>query len=342
MKNCFRILLIVQVGLLLTFVPLNPGVCSQGSDRKKVLFVNSYDLDFPWSMRLLRGALKILDVKIDERSKNLDDTASPFQFKLHDMKTKNAQSEAFKQKAGLEAKALIESWRPDVVICADDNASKYLIVPYFRNSDIPFVFCGVNWSAAEYGFPCANVTGMIEVFPVQETLTILKPYAKGDRVGFLAHDTLSEQKNASYIRDIFKLDMVIRLVSSMDELILAFKEIQQVSDILLVGEVVSTKGFDDDRFFEITNRYTTIPTARFSPTRIRNVLLSSVRVAEEQGEWAATTAMSILNGKSPRDIPITMNRKAGITLNMKLAKKLNIKFPMELIERATFVSEVGQ
>jgi len=57
----------------------------------------------------------------------------------------------------LEAKALIESWQPDGVITADDKAAKYIIKPFGKEHTMPFVFCGINWTVQEYGFPHCNV-----------------------------------------------------------------------------------------------------------------------------------------------------------------------------------------
>ncbi|MCP4577871.1 MAG: hypothetical protein GY846_16480 [Deltaproteobacteria bacterium] len=81
----------------------------------------------------------------------------------------------------------------DVVIAADDNASKYLIKPFYKDAGLPFVFCGVNWDASNYGFPYRNVTGMIEVAGAKELVKILQGYAKGSRVALLADDTLSSE-----------------------------------------------------------------------------------------------------------------------------------------------------
>jgi len=238
---------VMIAGLLLCIaVPIysaqtTPGFASE-TGKKKILYVNSYDLDFNWSLRSLRGALAVLNVQMDAHHK-LDDSASPIAFKILNMKTKKNRSIEYIKQAALEAKALIETWQPDVVICADDNASKYLIVPYFNDTDIPFVFCGVNWDASEYGFPRKNVTGMIEVFPVQEALNIIRPFAKGSRVGFLSSDTLSEHKNAEHIRKAFNLDLVERYAKSLDDFEQAYKEIQKVTDILFIIEVASMIGF---------------------------------------------------------------------------------------------------
>jgi ABC-type uncharacterized transport system substrate-binding protein len=68
-------------------------------------------------------------------------------------------------------------------------------------------------------------------------------------------------------------------------------------------------------------------------------LIGFTKVPQEQGEWSANTALEIIAGKSPKDIPVVTNKKAKVYLNMRLAKKFGIKFPIELIERATFVEE---
>ena len=45
------------------------------------------------------------------------------------MDTKRRSSTEDKKNSAVAAKAVIESWKPDVVITADDNAVKYLIQP---------------------------------------------------------------------------------------------------------------------------------------------------------------------------------------------------------------------
>ena len=306
--------------------------------RKKVLFINSYDMKYDWGQRTVLGALNVFNVSLLPDN-TLDDSASPVAFRLYNMDSKNRKTVAEIEAAALEAKRNIDSSKPDVVICADDNASKYLIVPYFSDSDIPFVFCGVNWSAEAYGFPRANVTGMLEVFPIQEAVDILKPYMKGDRVGLLVNDTISERKNAQYIKEIFKLNLVERYVNTMDELVKAYEELQDIADLLIVIEVVHVEGFDEEKLFAVTQNTVNIPSIFFANLRLENFLLTCKRLPEEQGEWAARAALEILDGTSPADIPVAMNHKLAIRLNMQQAKRLGIRFPMEVIERASFVSE---
>jgi hypothetical protein len=87
------------------------------------------------------------------------------------MDTKRNKSVAFKQSAAIAVKREIETWQPDVVIVSDDNAAKYVVEQYYRDANTPFVFSGVNWTVKEYGFPYSNVTGIIEVAPLEAMLT---------------------------------------------------------------------------------------------------------------------------------------------------------------------------
>lgn len=341
-RHSTSIALVLVVLFLVMLDAVGSGIRAQepslNPTRKKVLYINSYDLDYNWSMGSLQGALNVLGVRIDKEL-NIDDSSSPVQFRLFNMNTKKRKSEAEKKRAALQAKAVIESWQPDVVICADDNAAKYLIAPYYRGSTLPFVFCGVNWDASSYGLPTTNVTGMIEVLPIREAMTIITPHVKGNRIGFLAHDTLSERKNAEYIKDIFNMDMVARFVSTMEELEAEFIALQKQCDLLMVLDIITVKDFTMDRLQEVTSRYTEIPTFAFpnSSREAANYLMSCRRVPEEQGEWAASAALDILGGESPADIPVSRNHKVNIKVNMDLAAKIGVTFSPEVMERASFV-----
>ncbi len=68
--------------------------------------------------------------------------------------------------------------------------------------------------------------------------------------------------------------------------------------------------------------------------------IGRVKIAEEQGWWTGKTALRILDGTPPADIPVTTNKESKILLNIQLAKRLGITFPMELLEKATFIEEI--
>ena len=110
-------------------------VSAQSAFAAKCLFISSYHRGYAWSDGVERGVRSVLDGQCE--------------LKQLDMDTKRHKDvESIKQKT-LEAKALIESWQPDVVITADDNAAKYIIKP-LNPSFVLFCIGYSLHSAAEF------------------------------------------------------------------------------------------------------------------------------------------------------------------------------------------------
>ena len=126
------------------------------AEQNKLLYINSYHAGFKWSDDIETGLLKALNIRKNQDG-TYDDSDSEVTLKIFRMDTKLNTSEEFKTQAALAAKALIEEWHPDIIVTSDDNAAKYLVVPYLKDADTPIVFCGVNWDAGIYGFPTGNI-----------------------------------------------------------------------------------------------------------------------------------------------------------------------------------------
>ncbi len=75
-----------------------------------MLFIDPYHEGYAWSDRLTSGIRET----IEGRGKGIS---------IFRRDTKRNASTGFKENKALEAKALIERFKPDVVIAADDNAS---------------------------------------------------------------------------------------------------------------------------------------------------------------------------------------------------------------------------
>jgi ABC-type uncharacterized transport system substrate-binding protein len=58
------------------------------------------------------------------------------------------------------------------------------------------------------------------------------------------------------------------------------------------------------------------------------------KVIGEQGKWAASTALEIIDGRDPSDIPLTRNKEGQILVNLNLAEKLDIVFSPEILKNA--------
>ncbi len=321
MKN-FTLILVLISCLALNF--LNPATATA----KKILYIDSYNFAYPWSAGITAGIKKVLN-----RENDID-------LKIFRMDTKRHPSLEAKLAAAQKARKIIESWHPDVVIASDDNASKYLIVPYYKNTKLPFVFCGINWDASVYGFPCSNVTGMVEVKLVDQIVNTMKMFARGNRISFLKGDDLSARREAVAIEKKYNIHLDKRFVKNFAEWQHEYKRLQDDSDMILLGAPVSVAGWDANKAQALIRSVTKIPSGNWDAWMAPYNLVTYASPPEEQGEWAARAALSILAGKSPHDIPIAVNKKAKIYLNMAIAKNLGIKFPLQLVQNAHLVTSV--
>lgn len=290
---------------------------SQGQasyEGKKIIWVDSYHEGYEWSNEIESGLRNILD-------------QTALDFRIVRMDTKRNDGDAFGEEAAQKAKAEIEAFEPDVVIACDDNAQKYLIVPYFKDTDLPIVFCGVNWDASVYGYPAANVTGIVEVELVLELFEHLKEYAKGDRIVYLGPDVTTERKVTQiYNERFFEGQMRVHLVKTFDEFKQSFIELQQEVDILYVGNKEGLEGWDDAEGETFMTQHTIVPTGSRSAWLIPYALITLAKRGDEHGEWAAQSALDIIDGKPISEIPITENQEGELFLNLDIAEQLDIAF----------------
>jgi ABC-type uncharacterized transport system substrate-binding protein len=310
--------------LLLTALLLSP-VLTLAQTRPLILFVDSYHEGYEWSDGILRGIRAVLEGK-DVR------------LEVFRMDTKRNSSEEHARSAANTAYSMIKELKPDVVIAADDNASKFLVMPYLKDTSVPVVFCGINWDASIYGYPYPNVTGMLEVDLVPQTNALLRRYAAGDRVGYLTVDSFSEQKITKYYNSMFMNNqMKLYLVKTFEAFKTAFIKAQTEVDMLYVSNYAGIDRWDSAEAEIFVASHTTIPTAARLPWMARFALLTLAKSPQEQGVWSAKTALKIINGTPPSRIPITKNRQADLIINLTIADKLGIVVDPDLLEAAEII-----
>ena len=306
--------------------------------KKKVLFIDSYHKGYEWSDGVLNGALLTFNAEFNDDD-TVDNSKSKVELKIFRMDTKRNPSEEWKQSAGLKAKDLIETWKPDLVITSDDHAAKYVIVPYYKNTTLPFVFCGINWDAKQYGLPCSNVTGMVEVADFKGMIDGLKEYSHGERVGFMTGNRYSDfamgEKSQSVLGITYDKTYYVPTIEEWKE---RFLSLQDDVDILILENYMGIEGWEPAEVEAFILKNVKIPIATPQEFMMPYSLIGYVKIPEEQGSFAAKAALEILNGKSPTDIPVKTNEKLKIYLNMKMAKKLGIVFPIELVNGAELVN----
>ncbi len=293
---------------------------------KKVLYIDSYHPTYDWSIGVLQGVKDGLN-------------KSGVTLETFYMDAKNHPEEADKQAAALQAKQKIESFKPDIVITCDDDAVKYILVQYFKDSSLPFVFCGVNWSADEYGLPFKNATGILEVDFFKTIVLFLDKVAKGKRLGFISFDGISERRNEEKLREIAQINFdKVYFEKTFDSWKANFLKLQNEVDILFITNPKGIEGWDDQKAQEFVYANTKIPTAATHLWIGRKFsVLAITKIPQEQGQWTAKTALAILAGKAIHDIPIAKNRQTKIIINKTLMEKLNIRFSPDLMGKAEIV-----
>ncbi len=322
---CLLAALCLQVVPCRAGQPANPGGRFAG---KKVLYIDSYHPEYIGGIVQEHAVREVLEPEgIAVRDVYLDE--------------KRHGDEPHLRQAAREVMEVVRDWRPDLIIAADDASNKYVIVPYLKDASIPVVFIGVNWTADQYGYPLKNVTGQIEVELIQDLIDQLRHFARGQRIAILTADTLTDRKTLDYYRSVMKIRFSEeRLVGSFAQWKKAYTELQGRCDGLVFRNNTGISGWSDQEAKEFIQATTRVPTGTVSSHMTGLVLISLAKDNGEFGEWAGQTALEIFAGKPPSSIPITTNKRGKLVLNMSLAKRLGITFPMDLIERATFTEEV--
>jgi ABC-type uncharacterized transport system substrate-binding protein len=291
------------------------------------VYVNSYHEGYAWSDSIEAGLHEVFD-------------GTGVELKIIRLDTKNNPDETFGQAAGQKAKAEIDAFQPDVVIASDDNAQKYLVVPYLKGTDIPVIFNGVNWDASAYGFPTSNVTGMIEVELPDQLIELLKGYAKGDRLGYITVDTETERKVVDiYNQRFFNGQMQLYWVKTQEEFKTAFLAAQEEVDILFMGNNAGSDKWDDEEMKQFVSKNTVIPTGSINDWMAPYSLLTLAKSGQEQGVWSAQAALQILDGTPVSEIAVAENKKGEMIVNLDLADKLGVVFAPSLLKSAVILDQ---
>lgn len=298
------------------------------SAKKRVFYINSYHSGLYWSDGIEKSIKEIL-FKSD----------LPLEFKRVEMDSKRNNDESYKIEIAQKIKNQIENFQPDVIITSDDNAFKYVILPYFRNSTTPIIFCGINGTIRKYEQLPVYITGMEEVQLIVEMIETLKSYVKKEKIAYLKGDSFSSINEVKFFEKRMNKKIDARFVKTVEEWKENFKDLQNSAGILLIGNGGAIKGWTkyEKELENFVKEHIKIPIVTWDDDVMKLSVLGYTTKPEEQGEWAAKTAIRVLQGEDIRNIPIVANKKANVHINTTLAKKLNIVFPFELIDNAVLV-----
>jgi len=298
---------------------------------RKVLLVHSYHTGYPWVDGITRGLRMSL-------------SGSAVELQTFYMDTKRQTSEAWKIEAGRRARKIVDEWKPDVVIAADDNAQKYFVTTFPTGEDAPqFVFCGVNAEPAEYGYPASNVTGVLERphFAASfDMLAKIRPDVK--RIAFITDNSPTSKGVIAHLKAL-KLDYEVISIDAPDTFADWRKSVEQrqkTADALAVFNyhtVQQSQGserMDPAEVMKWTVEHCKIPIIGFQVFTVDDgALCGYLESAVEHGMKAGGMALKILRGTPAGDIPLITALEGQSMLNLITARRLGIRVPAELIEQ---------
>lgn len=290
---------------------------------KSCFYVDSYHAEYEWSAGIRRG--------LSQKLKGVCD------LEMVQMDTKRHNTRMYSQDKGDEIAKIIEKKNPDIVIVSDDNATKDVLVRHFKNSKTPFVFCGVNWTADQYGLPFENATGMLEVVPTDAMIqAVKKALPRLRRVSFLSADTETERKEYDGIKKAFGeqgIEVQSYWAKTFNDWKRAF-ELAQDNDLVYFSNQAGINDWDKDQAVKFVQAKMKKLSVASQKWLVPYVAFAMTKVAEEQGEWSAETAIRILKGEKPKNIPVVKNSRFELYVNPTLLKKSHVKLDPELLAKA--------
>lgn len=317
----------IGVLLLTVFIGTIFQMCSQKKNEKKVVtYVNSFHRGHPSSDDIMDGILENFPVDSFEISTYFMDTK------------RNPSREYMEQRANQLFDSIMEI-EPDILLVSDDNAIKYLVQPHLEDLKIPIVFCGVNWTDAEYDLPPNKVTGMLEILPVAEMIFTMRSYYPGmDKLLFLSENTTTSRKEKQILDTLFNrvgVGVVHELVDNFDQWKVIFKEANEMYDIIYLPTHGAIKGWNHEEAVDFISKHIQVPVVTTEDFMMPYAVFGLTKVAKEQGIWVAVTGKKILKGSSPSDFPVTRNKKSAYWLNTSLADKIGFEPDTVLLSKLT-------
>ncbi|GAB6124461.1 ABC transporter substrate-binding protein [Humidesulfovibrio idahonensis] len=306
----------------------------------RVLIIHSYSSDYVWTKTINKGVEESLRaLKIPVETQYMDAMRDP-------------DPEHLRARAK-DLLALIEAQKPRVVIAVDDAVQSYLVEPYLKGRDAPqVIFCGVNAPLKIYGFPAANVSGVRERWHFRDGFALLKKIRPAlhsvvllsddsQSAGYVLEDLYADQKQAGP----FALRLKVFKVHTYQQWQRMVQLHQRRADSLALGLYHSL--VDEKTGRQVppnvvsawNNATIHVPTLGFADyAKEHGQLCGILESGEEQGYLAGSMARQVLErGVRAGELPVRINQKGIVLLNLKTAERLGIVIPFEIIRAAGIV-----
>ncbi len=324
------------VGLMVGAIAM-AGLASTALASCRVLVVMSYDDTYGWEKEVREGIETTLNGRCELTYSYMDT---------------NRYSDAGPQKAE-ETYELYQQLQPDGVIAVDDNAQSMFVVPYLKDKvQTPVIFCGVNAEPEAYGYPAANVSGMLERLHIFETVLFaqqlvpnLKTFAMMQKETSSAEMIAKqiEQEQATYPA---KFIGYYRPTTLADALKIA-EDLKSHADVLFYetfDKISDENGqpMTDEQVVPLIAKAFGKPLIGNNAYHVKNGVLCAVtKLGQEQGSVAAEKLLQVIDGKPISDIRIERNKKGKRLINVTVLREFALKPKPAALQGAELV-ETGK
>lgn len=307
--------------------------------RKKILVLHSYDATYSWVQGVNQGIDSVL------KKQEL------INVQYYYMDTKRHPDEAYKRRAGQNAKQIIKMIDPDVILAVDDDAQQYVAASYMNQPDISVVFTGVNNKAEAYdyvknGVQATNVTGILERLPlegIRDALLLLaeKQGIKGPiRIVHISDNSQVVTYDDTYMHEFKGWGRVdlrpSKLVSTYDQWQKAIADAAQEADFIIISnyrKIYQSEGSDNlvspHEIMKWTMENTKVPIIGVNEFVAEDGASLAIAASPyEQGEVAAKQASRIITEKIPaKNVPIEKTKQFVVCMRPALLGKRNLNLP---------------
>jgi hypothetical protein len=233
------------------------------------------------------------------------------------------------------AHQFVKQYQPKALIASDDNAMKYVVQPYFKNSDLPVIFFGINNTGKPYGLPYQNTAGMIEKLPFDKMIRFMLKATPSDKkqihVVYLTIPSTSELKNIHAFQQAASrhpsIHITVQQIHSFSEWQQRYAQLQQDSsvDFIIAGNLSSLPEYREktlnEMFEQAANDKKLVLSFIKNMFPVSHILFE--KSPEEQAKWGALTTLALLKkGYAIQELPIVPNRLFPVSLNEKRIQQL--------------------
>jgi ABC-type uncharacterized transport system substrate-binding protein len=314
---------------------LGLGVAAAQAAEFKVLVVMSYEEDNPWVKEIRQGIDVVLGSSSEITYVHMDTKRDP----------------AGGARKAEEAHAIYQRLQPQGVIAADDDAQRLFVQPYLKDrGSVPVMFNGVNADADRYGYPAANVSGVLERAHVHESLAFIKQVVPTvETACFLTNNVpAGAALKAQVDREKDGYPLKVRgfhMVASQADLESQARALNASCDTLFVD---SLEGILDAASRPMSNREVLSVLGK----GFRGPILGGNRYQVEQGAWAAVVKtgqeqgelsaemlLKAMRGTAVAQIPVTRNVKGQRVINVTAVDSHKIALRPMVIRGASLVRQ---